>query len=74
MIKKSVHPMPWIDFEMIYLAHLADADHPSCYIAYCRAEADVAAAQMPRRHVSYAAFRKAMSTARARRNLKQIAA
>lgn len=44
------------EFEAIYRSHLADADQPSCYVAYVRAEAEVEATYGERRYKNYPTF------------------
>jgi len=61
------HPVAYESFEALYLRHLADTDRPSCYVAYCRAEAEMVSEHGRRRYANHKAFRNTMS----RRNARQ---
>lgn len=43
-------------FDALYRAHLGDHDHPSCYVAYVRAEAEVEERHGARRWKNYETF------------------
>lgn len=61
------HPVTFDEFDALYRAHLADADAPSCYIAYCRAEDDIHHRTGARRWKNYQTF----VNTRTRRNRDQ---
>lgn len=66
-MKRNEHPLPFADFEVIYLCHLSSEDRPDCYTAYCRAEADVIARYNVRKMKSYNTFRTMLWRSRIRR-------
>jgi hypothetical protein len=57
------------DFLSLYLSHLAAPDQPTCFVAYCRAEADVIVKYGERRYANSKTWRSVMS--RHYRNRKQ---
>ena len=61
------HPITFEQFDAIYRARLGDADHPSCYVAYVRAEAQVEAQYGERRYKNYPTY-VATRTRNARRD------
>lgn len=70
-MKKNEHPLSFSDFEVIYLCHLAADDRPTCFVAYCRAEADVVSRYGERKLKSYNTFRTMLWRSRSRRKIKQ---
>lgn len=71
-MKKNEHPLSFADFEVIYLCHLSADDRPTCFIAYCRAEADVINRYGDRKLKSYNTFRTMLCRSRGRRKKKKI--
>lgn len=69
-MKKNEHPVPFERLEALYLEHLADTDRPSCYVAYCRAEAEIVAETGARKLASYECFRTMLW--RVRRGRKRL--
>lgn len=63
----TMPPITFEQFDTIYRARLADADQPSCYVAYVRAEAEVETLYGVRRYKNYATF-VATRTRQTRRN------
>jgi len=57
------------EFLKLYLDHLGAEDAPTCFIAYCRAEADVFSQYGKRRYANAKVWRNTMS--RHYRNRKQ---
>lgn len=72
-MKKNEHPLSFADFEVLYLCHLAADDRPTCYVAYSRAEADVAAQWGQRKLNNYNTFRTMLWRQRRRHRKKQTA-
>lgn len=50
-------PMSFDRFLALYYLHLSASDRPSCFIAYCRAEAEVVRQTGERRYANYNAFK-----------------
>ena len=58
---KKEHPVTYRDFLQLYYTHLSATDQPTCFIAYCRAEADVIREHGERRFANSKVFRNTMS-------------
>lgn len=71
-MKKNEHPTPFEELELIYLQRLSDSDRPTCYMAYCRAEAEIVERTGSRKLNSYDTFRTMLWRSRRRRK-KQTA-
>lgn len=57
---KTSSALPLPDFIRLYQDHLGAADRPSCYIAYCRAEADMERDHGRRRYANFHTFHASM--------------
>lgn len=66
-MKKNEHPISFETLEALYLERLADDDRPTCYIAYCRAEAEIERRAGARKLKSYSTFRTMLWRSRQRR-------
>ena len=64
---KNEHPITFEQFENMYLERLSDPDRPSCYIAYCRAEAEIVRLTGSKKLKSYHTFRTMLWRSRSRR-------
>lgn len=59
------------EFADMYFLHLTAPDHPSCYVAYIRAEADHVRIHGERRYKTYEVFRNAMHRHHKKRKQKK---
>lgn len=71
-MKKNEHPVTFSRLEALYVEHLGDADRPSCYVAYCRAESRVFAETGSRKLKSYHTFRTMLWRERRRRKKTHV--
>ena len=63
-MKKNEHPVPFPEFEAIYLTNLQAGDRPSAYEAYLRTEAAIEARCGVRKFATYVSFRNVLSRSR----------
>lgn len=66
-MKKNEHPIAFEHLKKLYLKHLSDDDNPTCYTAYCRAEADIVEEVGFRKLSSYGSFRTMLCRSRSRK-------
>ena len=66
-MKKNEHPVPFAEFEAIYLANLQATDNPPAHTAYLRTEAAIAAQYGGRKFASYNSFKVMLHKSRGRK-------
>lgn len=66
-MRKNEHPASFDTLERLYWTHLQADDNPSCYTAYCRAEAEIVSRYGRRKLKSYHVFRTMLWRSRRRK-------